>query len=775
MKKFMPFSFQHKVILLLILFMNVPFFITGYMAKDLTEKTILREKEVYLQGLTQILNSRLGPGGYAAILQEAGAENASREVKIRVLNQALTAITDEVGTASPGLGVGYYSRELDAILTYGPAASFGSNVGVSIPQDHPGRIVMNTNTLLVRSGTMVRGDIMNAMRPVERNGKVIGYIWANELTTDITKQLHDMSVNIFTVMLLCFLLTLGILILLSRRTIRDADSIIKGVREMRDDLSRRIPETEGQLGDVARSINAMAADVGKANEETRRAVSALQSVLANVEAAIYVCDPQTKELVYANDYLCKLLKRDDITGRRCYEALHGNSEPCSFCPQRQLFDKDGNPVFTPLRWEMYSKEAQRDFLITDRLVTWHDGRLLHMEVATDVTERKALALAEATNLAQRDFLARMSHEIRTPMNGVLGMTHLAMQADPPPAQLEYLKKIQSSANLLLGIINDILDFSRIEAGKLTIEKNPFKPRDMVENIRELILPNARKKNLELTIELDASVPEYVIGDELRLSQVLLNLLGNASKFTLAGHISLRMRAEPLPSGALRIVCDVEDSGIGMTPEQQDELFKPFSQADSSTSRKFGGTGLGLSISKTLVTLMGGDIGVSSRFGLGSRFFFSVEVEPMRGGAKLRESADNAWENVVYDGCRILLVEDNEINQEISRTILSDLGAEVDIAENGEAGLNAFLQKDYSLIFMDVRMPVMDGLEATRRIRASDKPDAAKVPIIAMTANAMQEDRDATKAAGMDDHLAKPIEVRELKKVLFRWLKQNKQT
>lgn len=171
MKKFTPFSFQHKVILLLILFMNAPFFITGYMAKDLTEQTILREKEVYLQGLTQILNSRLGPGGYAAILQQAGAQDASREVKIRVLNHALAASTDEVGTASPGLGAGYYSRELDTIITYGPSASFGDNVGVSIPQDHPGRIMMNTNTPLVRSGTMVRGDIMNAMRPIERTAR----------------------------------------------------------------------------------------------------------------------------------------------------------------------------------------------------------------------------------------------------------------------------------------------------------------------------------------------------------------------------------------------------------------------------------------------------------------------------------------------------------------------------------------------------------------------------------------------------------------------------
>ena len=772
MKKFISFSFQHRVILILLLFMNVPFFLTGYMAKNLTETTILQEKESKLLALAQVLNARLDPGGYDAILERAGAQYASKEEKIRALNAALKDITDEVGESAPGLGAGYYSRDLDAILTYGPSASFGDNVGRAIPQDHPGRIVMRANEPLVRSGTMVRGDILNAMLPIERQGRVIGYIWANELTTDITGQMRIMSRNIFLVMLLCFLLTVGILFLLSRRTIRDVDRIIKGVREMRFDLSKRIPETGGDLGEVARSVNAMAEDVGRATEESRRAVSVLQSVMANMDAAIYVCEPQTKTLVYANDYLCKMLGRDDLTGERCYEALQSNSEPCSFCPQKQLFDERGNPVFTPVRWEIHNKVIDRDFLVTDRLVTWHDGRLLHMEVATDVTERNALAMAEAANRAQRDFLARMSHEIRTPMNGVLGMTHLAMQANPPPAQLEYLKKIQASATLLLGIINDILDFSRIEAGKLTTEKRTFNLHEMVDNIRELILPRIEEKGLKFNVTMDGAVPEYAVGDGLRLSQVLLNLLGNAAKFTLKGQISLRMGARQLPDGKLRLDCDVKDTGIGMSEEQQKALFKPFSQADSSTSRKFGGTGLGLSISKALVELMGGIINVSSEAGKGSSFSFFVELEPATGTDKLKEDKEKLWENARYDGHRLLLVEDNEINQEIARTILTELGAQVDVAHNGEEGVNAFLARNYALIFMDVRMPVMDGLEATRRIRASHKHDATTVPIIAMTANAMQEDREATKNAGMNGHIAKPIDVNELKSALFHWLRAN---
>ncbi len=765
MKK--AFSFQQKVLFVLLLLMNLPFLLTWYMAKNLTETVVMQEKEDKLLAFARVLDARLGPDGYEGILRRHGAENAASKDKIAVLNRELAEITDDVASASPGLGAGYYSLDVDAIVTYGPSAAFGHAVGRAIPPDHPGRIVMSANKALVRSGTMVRGDILNAMIPVARGGKVIGYIWANELTTDIMTQFSNMTRNLFLFMLLCFGLTVSLLIVLSRRTVKNVDRIIRGVRAMRSDLSQRITGAGGELGEVADSINAMAADINKATEETRRALAVLQSVLSNVDAAVYVCDPHTKRLVYVNDYLRDLLGGKAAQGELCHAVLQGNTEPCSFCPQKRLFDSDGNPSFVPIRWETHNPTMGRDFLVTDRLVTWHDGRLLHMEVATDVTERKALVVAEAANLAQRDFLARMSHELRTPMNGVLGMTRLAIQADPPPAQLEYLKKIQSSASLLLGIINDILDFSRIEAGKLTIEKHPFDLRAMVENIRELILPHTRERNLDFSITVEDSVPRYAVGDELRLSQVLLNILGNAAKFTLNGFISLRMSAEPLPSGMFRLHCAMEDSGIGMDEDQQAALFKPFSQADVSTSRKFGGTGLGLSISKALVELMGGAISVSSELERGSLFTVTVELSPLDELPVARDEHARQWEDARYDGYEFLLVEDNGINQEIAVAVLEELGASVDVANNGEEGLLAFMRKDYAVILMDVRMPVMDGLEATRRIRASDKHDATTVPIVAMTANAMQEDRRASKEAGMNGHVAKPLDVEELKRTLFQ--------
>ncbi|MDL2280189.1 response regulator, partial [Desulfovibrio sp. OttesenSCG-928-G11] len=763
-------SFQHKVLLALLLLINLPFWLAAYGGRALVEDALLEEKQGKLLALTRVLDSMLDPGGYEAILKRHGAEQAARDEKIALLNKALTEQTDTVGQSLPGLGVGYYSRELDAILTYGPSSSFGQVVGLSIPEKHPGREVMSGNKILVQSGTMVRGDIMNAMIPVERDGHVIGYIWANELMTDITRQVDRVTRNILLAMLGCLLLTAALLTIVARRAMSNVSLIIQGVRAMRGDLSARIPPCGGELGEVAENINAMAEDIGRANEESNRAVSALQSVMSNVDATIFVCDPRSSEVVYANKQLLDLLGEKDITGRKCHEAVQGRPEPCRVCPRERLLSKEGGAHGISLQREEHNARLGRDYLITDRLITWHDGRLLQMEVGTDITERNALAVAEATNLAQRDFLARMSHEIRTPMNGVLGMTRLAMQADPAPTQMAYLKKIQSSAALLLGIINDILDFSRIEAGKLAIETHRFSMGDMLENIRELILPRVSENEVDLIFNIDPSVPEWAVGDGLRLSQVLLNLLGNASKFTLEGFVALDVRARSLENGSLRLDCEVRDSGIGMSDEEVASLFRPFTQADASTSRKFGGTGLGLSISKALVELMGGAISVTSARGIGSTFSFHIELLPSEGEDDAAEIA-RPWEKLRYEGCRFLLVEDNAVNQEIAVAILGELGAAVDVAEDGEQGLRAYLNKDYDLIFMDVRMPVMDGLEATRRIRSSVKRDAGSVPIVAMTANAMQEDRQASREAGMNAHIAKPIDMDELQKVLYDTLKR----
>lgn len=770
MKRFFPFSFQHRVILFFLLLMNLSFLLTGYLAKNMTESIILQEKKDKLITIARILDARLPPGGFDALLSEYRAEALPREEKIRILSRALRDATDEVGESAPGLGVGFYSRELDAIITYGPSISFGSNVGVTIPPDHPGRIVMQEDRPVIQSGTMVRGDILNAMVPVKRGDKVIGYIWANELTTDISDQMGIMTRNIFLVMVGCSAIVFLLLILLSRRTLRDMDRIIDGVRAMKDDLSTRIEASGSDLGEVVDSINEMAADIGKATEETNRAVSVLQSVMSNVDAMIYVCDPATKEIVYANDYLRNLLKRDDLEGKICYEVLYGNTEPCSFCPQKDLFDEDGNPIMEPLTREVHNKLINRDFLVTDRLMTWHDGRLLHLEVGTDVTEQNALAVSEAANKAQREFLARISNEIRTPMNSVLTITHAALDAGPPPGQLEFLQKIQSSAGELLGIINDIVDFSRIEAGALTIEKQAFNVREMVQNVKSVIASRVDEKFLDFVVTVDEAVPEYMVGDSLRISQVLLNLLGSAAKFTIKGSISLYVKPKSLPMGLLGLSCTIRDTGIGMSKEQLEMLFDPFSYGENAYSRRATGSGLGFAISKALIELMGGEIAVTSKAGMGSEFSFYVACEPLYGSPRMIEEQADLWRDVRYDGEKILLVENNAVNQEIARDILSDLGAEVDIVGNGIDAVKAFLQDDYTMILMDVRLPVMDGLETARRIRGSVKHDASTIPIVAMTDNAMLEDRLASKDAGMDAHIAKPINIDELKGTLYQQIR-----
>jgi signal transduction histidine kinase len=618
------------------------------------------EKSEKLMAFAAFLDVDLGDRSYAGILAAHGAAGASREEKIAVLNGELMGITDEVAAAYPGLGVGFYSLELDAILTYGPSSEYQQTVGTSIARDHPGREVMATNRAAVKRGTMVRGDIMNAMRPVERNGEVIGYIWANELTTEIEKEFSRITNGILTLIFFVYIISVCASIVLFRRTMRDIGNVIKGVRELRYDLTKTLTETGGDLGEVVVNINAMAADILKANEE-----------------------------------------------------------------------------------------------------------------------RKARLMAEAANRAQKEFLARMSHEIRTPMNGVIGMTLLAKTAPTERQRMEYIDKIRLSASLLLGIINDILDFSKIEAGKMEIENAPFRVAEIVENVRDLIRPKADEKQLRLNISVGESVPAMMNGDGLRLSQILLNLLGNAVKFTPQGDITLSIEAAPAEDGMLRLCCAVRDTGIGMNAEQLANVLKPFTQADSSTARKFGGTGLGLSISKALVELMGGHLTVTSTPGAGSEFSFFVVFAPYDGGAAAEKTvADEEAAHRRYDGYSLLIVEDNEINQVIAETLLSEMGFSVDIAENGRHGVDAFSRKAYDLIFMDIRMPVMDGLAAAREIRrreaeqalaGADSVRAPRVPIIAMTANAMREDRELSREAGMDGHISKHIDIAEIRSVLHNFL------
>ena len=416
------------------------------------------------------------------------------------------------------------------------------------------------------------------------------------------------------------------------------------------------------------------------------------------------------------------------------------------------------------------------------------------------------------NAAKSEFLAAMSHAIRTPMNSVIGIAYLLLKTSLDARQNSYIRRIYTSANTLLGIINDILDFSNIEAGHFSIEHVPFSPAETIEHVVALCAPKAQERGLALSFAIGEGVPARLLGDSLRLGQILTNLAGNAVKFTEHGEVRITCETDGAehadPGEGVRLAFAVTDTGIGMTEEQLGRLFTAFSQADDSIGRRFGGTGLGLAIARKLVQLMGGDITVESEYGKGTRMRFtacfglvretaapgpdelgaepaacpstteaaagpaaqaggsyksgeragpgvpSPPVAAARSEAECRISGAALPEGAL-SGVRILLVEDNIVNQEIAAELLHEAGAEVSVAENGAEALRILAEPgDISLVLMDLSMPVMDGYEATRRIRQ----DGNSIPIIAMTAHAMPEERDRCFAAGMNGHIAKPLDI-----------------